>query len=76
MTSATMIQPPARFATPVTTHRRASERAFASRATTVVTGTRKFSVNSSLSASVSATNPTENASAASSSSWLWVRTTR
>ena len=64
------IQPPARLATSVPAHSRSSIRNRAWRAITVVTGTRKFSVNSSLRARVRAMKPTEKASPASSLLWV------
>src|SRR3954452_19574565 len=69
------IHPPARFMMAVPVQSRATESAESSRATTVVIGTRKFSVNSSLPASVSAMKPIPNASAPSSGSPVSWRTT-
>ena len=51
-------------------HSRSSDQTLRCPATTVATGTRKFSVNSSLWASSNATKPTENAAPASRVLWV------
>jgi hypothetical protein len=71
-----MTSPPTRFAARVTSHRRTSCGHEPRPAIRAVTGTRKFSVNSSLRASSNAMNPIENAAAASSGcpvSWYTTR---
>ncbi len=60
--------PPTMFVTRVTAQSRSSPSQGPFSATAAVTGTRKFSVNSSLRARSRATNPTENAIPAST--WL------
>jgi hypothetical protein len=62
--------------TRLTVHRRSSCQSVPDFAATAVTGTRKFSVNSSLSAISSDTNPIVKASAASSGLPVRASTTR
>ena len=69
-------QPPARLATSVPLHSFISCPKLARLAATVVTGTKKPSVNSSLRPSSSARKPIENARPASSGSWVTFSTAR
>lgn len=69
-------QPPMRFSTRVTPHNRSNDTTVPLRATTAVTGTIKFSVNSSPRPSSRATKPMENAIPASSVLCVFASTTR